>query len=92
MATKEQKNHSRCSEGQEEDPMSSKQPNATVPRINEEYHFTQVSEEIKCRLAKKLSQEFSSTESQFLGALFNLNEFLWNPQVRAQSKIGPGTS
>ena len=34
----------------------------------------------------KLSQEFSRTESWILRALFNLNEFLLNPQNRAHSR------
>ena len=34
---------------------------------------------------KKLSQEFSRTESRILGALSKLDEFLLNPQTRTLS-------
>ena len=40
---------------------------------------------------KKLSQEFSRTESRILGAFSKLDEFLLNPQVRTRSGIVPGT-
>ena len=54
--------------------------------------ITQVSEEIEGRVTKKLSQEFSRTESRILGALFKIDESLLNPQVRTFSGIIPGTS
>ena len=41
---------------------------------------------------KKLSQEFSRTESRILGALSKLDEVLLNPQVRNCSVVVPGTS
>ena len=63
--------------------------NSAVPRMNEEY-ITQISGEIEGRVTKKLSQEFTRTESQILGVLFKLDEFLLKPQV--QSGIVPGTS
>ena len=53
--------------------------------ITEEY-ITQVSEELEGRVTKKLSQEFSSTESRASGALSKLDEFLLNSQVRTDGK------
>ena len=47
--------------------------------------MTEVSEEIEGRVTKKLSQEFSRTESCILGALPKLDEFLLNPQIRTHS-------
>ena len=41
---------------------------------------------------KKLSQEFSRTESRILGGLSKLAEFLLNPQVRTLSGTVRGTS
>ena len=75
---------------QEEHPRNSQSRNTSVPRINEEY-ITQVSEEIEGRLTKKLSQEFSRTESRILCALSKLDEFLLNPQIRTHSGTVPGT-
>ena len=49
------------------------------PGMAEEY-FAQVSEEIQGRLTKKLSKEFSRTESRVLGALSKLDELPLNPQ------------
>ena len=43
-------------------------------------------------MTKKLSKEFSRTESRILGALSKLDEFLLNPQVRTCSVVAPGTS
>ena len=69
-------------ETQEENPRNGQSRNTSVPRINEEY-ITQVSEQIEGRVTKKLSQEFSRTESRFLGALSKLDEFLLNQQIDA---------
>ena len=77
-------------ETQEENPRNGQSRNTSVPRINEEY-TTQVSEEIEGRVSKKLSQEFSRTESRTLGALSNLDEFLLNQQIRTHSETVPGT-
>ena len=55
-------------------------------------YTSQVSEEIEGKVIKKLSNEFSRTESRFLGALFKLDEFLLNPQVRTCSVAVPGTT
>ena len=48
-------------------------------------YVSQLSDEIEGRVAKKLSKEFSRTESRTLGAMSNLDEFLLNPQVRTCS-------
>ena len=73
-------------ETQEENPRNGQSRNTSVPRINEEY-ITQVSEEIEGRVTKKLSQEFSRTESRNLGTLSKLDENLLNQQIRTH----PGT-
>ena len=77
-------------ETQEEHPRNGQSRNTSVPRINEEY-ITQVSEEVGCRVTKKLSQEFSRTESRNLGALSKLDELLLNPQITTHSGTVPGT-
>ena len=61
------------------------------PELTQDY-ISQVSEEIEGRVTKKLSKEFSRTESRILGALSKLDEFLLNPQVRTCSAVAPGTS
>ena len=70
---------------------NSQSQNTFVPGITGEY-ITQVSEVIEDRVTKKLSQEFSWTESCILGALSKLEEFLLNPQVLTCSRTVPGTS
>ena len=75
---------------QEENPRNSQSRNTSVPRNNEEY-ITQVSEEIEGRVSKKLSQEFSRTESRILSALTELDEFLWNQQIHTHFETVPGT-
>ena len=75
---------------QEENPRNGQSRNTSVPRINEEY-ITQVSEEIEGRVSRKLSQEFSRTESRILGALSKLDEFLSNQQIHTHSETVPGT-
>ena len=69
---------------QDENPRNGQSRNTSVPRINEDY-LTQLSEEIEGRVSKKLSQEFSRTESRILGALSKLDEFLLNQQITAHS-------
>ena len=78
------------SETQEEHPRNGQSRNKSVPRINEEY-ITQVSEEVEGRVTRKLSQQFSRTESCILSALSKLDEFLLNPQIRTHSRTVPGT-
>ena len=75
---------------QEELPRNGHSRNTSVPRINEE-HITQLSEEIEGRVTKKLSQEYSRTDSRILGALSKLDEFLLNPQIRTHCRTVPGT-
>ena len=55
-------------------------------------HISQVSEEIEGRMTKKLTKEFSRTESRILGALSKLDDFLPNPQVRTCCVAVPETS
>ena len=66
-------------------------PNVLDPELTQDY-ISQGSEEIEGRVTKKLSKEFSRTESRILGALSKLDEFLLNPQVRTCSVVAPGTS
>ena len=77
-------------ETQEENPRNGQSRNTSVPRINEEY-ITQVLEEIEGRVSKKLSQEFSRTESRILGALSKLDEFLSNQQIHTHFESVSGT-
>ena len=77
-------------ETQEENPRNGQSRNTSVPRIDEEY-ITQLSEQIESRVTKKLSQEFSRTESRILGALSKLDEFLLNQQIQTHSETVPGT-
>ena len=51
-----------------------------------------MSEEIEGRVTKKLSKEFSRTESRILGALSKVDEFLLNPQVQTCCAAVLGTS
>ena len=66
-------------------------PNVLDPELTQDY-ISQVSEEIEGRVTKRLSKEFSRTESWILGALSKLDEFLLSPQVRICSVVAPGTS
>ena len=70
---------------------SGRTQNILDPELTQNY-ISQVSEEIEGRVTKKLSKEFSRTESRILGALSKLDEFLLNPQVRTCSVAVPGTS
>ena len=70
---------------------SSRAENVLDPELTQDY-ISQVSEEIEGRVTKKLSKEFSKTESRILGALSKLDEFPLNPQVRICSVAVPGTS
>ena len=73
----------------EEHPRNGQSRNTSVPRINEEF-ITKVSEEIEGRVTKKLSQEYSRTESRILGALSKF-EVLLNQQIRTHSGTVPET-
>ena len=70
---------------------SGRTQNILDPELTQDY-ISQVFEEIEGRVTKKLSKEFSRTESRILGALSKLDEFLLNPQVRTCSVAVPGTS
>ena len=70
---------------------SSRAQNVLDPESTQDY-ISQVYEAIEGRVTKKLSKEFSRTESSTLGALSKLDEFLLNPQVRTCSVAVPGTS
>ena len=74
----------------EEHPKNGHSRNTSVPGINKE-NITKISEEIEGRVTKKLSQEFSRTESRIFCALSKLVEFLLNPQIRTHSGTVPGT-
>ena len=65
--------------------------NTIDPDMAQEY-LSQVSEKFEGRVTRKLSKEFSQTESRILGALSKLDEFLLNPLVRTCSVAVPGTS
>ena len=69
----------------------SRAQNVLDPESTQDY-ISQVSEEIEGRVTKKLSNEFSKTESRILGALSKLGEILLNPQVRTCSVAVPGSS
>ena len=60
--------------------------NVLDPELIQDY-TSQVSEEIEGRVTKRLSKEFSKTESRILGALSKFDEFLLNPQVRTCSVV-----
>ena len=75
-------------ETQEEHLRNGQSRNTPVPRNNEEY-ITEASEEIEGRVTKKLSQQYSRTESRILGALSKLDEFLLNQQIRTHSGTVP---
>ena len=70
---------------------SSRGQNVLDPELTQDY-ISQVSEETEGRVTKKLSKEFSKTDSRILGALSKLDEFLLNPQVRKCSVAVQGTS
>ena len=70
---------------------SGRTQNVPDPELTQEY-ISQVSEEIEGRVTKRLSKEFSQTESRILGALSKFDDFLLNPQVRTCSVAVPGTS
>ena len=70
-------------------PRNHQSQNSAAPGITQDYI---VSEEIEGRVTEKLSQEFSRTESRFLGALSSfLDEFLLNRQIRKFSGATPRT-
>ena len=88
------RNKRKLAAGSRETPESTRSgrtQNILDPELTQDY-ISQVSEEIEGRVTKKLSKEFSRTESRILGALSKLDEFLLNPQVRTFSVAVPGIS
>ena len=70
---------------------NSRAQNALDPEVTQDY-ISQVFEEIEGRVTKKLSKDFSMTESRILIALSKLDELLLNQQVRTCSVAVPGTT
>ena len=68
-------------ETQEENPRSGQSRNTSDPRINEDY-ANQVSEEILSRVSTKNVPGIQEDGALILCALFELDEFLLNLQVR----------
>ena len=89
MATRNKRNLAALNkENCEEHPRSNLAQNSSAPRSQEDY-ITQVSEEIEGRVTKRLSKEFSRTESRILGALARLDDFLMNPLLPSGSGTTP---
>ena len=74
-----------------EETRSSQSQNRLDPEMAREY-ISHVCEEIEGGVTKKLSEEFSWTESRILGALSKPDDFLLSPQVRTSSVAVPGTT
>ena len=92
MATlRDKRNLAAVSRETPEGSRSSRGQTVLDPELTQDY-ISQVSDEIEGRVTKKLSKEFSKTESRILGALSKLDEFLLKPQVRACSVAVQGTS
>ena len=70
---------------------SSRGENVLDPELIQDY-ISQVSEEIEGKVTKKLSKEFSKTESRSLRASSKLDEVLLDPQDRSRSVAVQGTS
>ena len=75
----------------EENPRINLLRETNVPRVNQK-DFVQVSEELEGRVTKKLSQEFSRTESRIPGAFSKRDELILNSLVRLQTGTAPETS
>ena len=71
--------------------MSNLAQNSSTPRSQTDF-ITQTSEEIQGRLAKKLSQEFSMTESRNLGVLSRPDDFHLNLLNQGHSGTAPELS
>ena len=83
-ALKNRRKLAAVSRGTPESTKNSRTQNTFDPESTQDY-ISQVSEGIEVRVTKKLSKEFSQTESRILGALTKLDDFLLNPQVRTCS-------
>ena len=70
---------------------NSRAQNTLDPELTQNY-ISQVSDEIEGRVSRKLSNEFSRTESGIFGTLSEPDEFLLNPQVRTFSVAVSGTT
>ena len=68
-----------------ENPRSNLECNSNVLRSQED-DINQISHGLEIGVGKKLSKEFSSTESSILGALSWLDEFLFDPLNQGHSK------
>ena len=68
---------------------SNLEQNSNVPRSQED-HITQASQEAECGVTKKLSQDFSRTENQILGALSCLEDFLMNSPTQGHTTYNSG--
>ena len=75
----------------EEHSWSNLAKNSNAPRTQEDF-VTQIFEEIKVRVTKKLPQELNRTKSRILGALSRLDDFLLNPLIQGHSGTAPETS
>ena len=73
-----------------ENTRNSQSQNTLDPGMAQVY-ISQVSEEIEGRVIKRLSKEFSRTDSRNMVALSKFDEFLMNPQFRTCSVAVPGT-
>ena len=73
-----------------ENTRNSPSQNTLDAEMAQEY-ISQFSEKIEGRVSKKLSKEFNRTDSRILGALYELDDFLLNPQVRICSVAVPRT-
>ena len=73
-----------------ENPRNILAQNTSVAKSQED-NISLVSEEIEGRITKKLSKEFSTTESRILRALSQPDEFLLNPLVQGHSGYAPET-
>ena len=74
-----------------ENTRNSQSQNTLDPQMAQEYIY-HVSKEIEWRVTRKLSKEFSRTESRILGAPSKFEEFFLNPHVRTFSVAVPRTS
>ena len=72
----------------QEYPSNNQSQNSATPEVTEDF-IAQVYEEIEGRVIKKVSQEFSRTESCILGVLSKLDNFLLNPQIPTFSGTNP---
>ena len=75
----------------EDHPSNNQAGDPNVSR-NQEVYLTQVSEEIQGTVIRKLSKEFTRTESHIFGTLSKPVEFVPIPRVRVHSKHVPETS